>query len=117
MSFWKDISSYIGPTKFGVKLWDKLALPKDYGGWVAGLTMATYWDGQNYCLSNDLSKNYLIEKESVYFLSWAVDDVTKVSFKTLNNFDYFLTSEFSGCRFVVTDVGVAHVAWSAGGDR
>ncbi|WP_147408599.1 hypothetical protein [Paraburkholderia fungorum] len=117
MSFWQNIASYIGPTRFGVQLWDKLALAQDDDGWVAGLTMATYWDGQNYCLSNDLNKNYLLEEKSVYFLSWAIDDVTKVTFETLNNFDYFLTSEFSGCRFVVTDVGVAHVAWSAGGDR
>jgi hypothetical protein len=116
MSFWQNISSYIGKTTFGVKLADKLALPADQGGWVAGLTMATYRIGSNYYLSDNLQHNPL-ERTSVYFLSWAVDDVTKVSYDTLKDFNFFLTSEFSGCRFVVTEVGVSHVAWSAGGNR
>ncbi|MFL9864900.1 hypothetical protein PQR67_12045 [Paraburkholderia fungorum] len=116
MSFWADISSYIGQTTFGVKLHGKLALPASDGGWRGGLTMATYKLGSDYYLSDDHQFNP-IETESVYFLSWSVDGVTKVSYETLKDFNYFLTSEFSGCRFVVTDYGVAHVAWSAGGHR
>lgn len=119
MAFWANFESYAGKTNFGVKLIDKLALPAGKGGWVAGLNMATYSDGKNYYLSNELHHTVAprLEVESVYFLSWAVDDVTRVTFETLASFNYFLTSEFSGCRFVVTETGVAHVAWSAGGNR
>lgn len=117
MSFWKDLSTYSGPTQFGVSLWDKLAYEQGGGGWVAGLDMNTYKLGGNYILTNKDYGGVPEETVSVYFLSWKLDDTSRVLFETLKGFDYFLTSEFSGCRFVVTNYGVAHVAWSAGGHR
>lgn len=120
MSFWNDLPTYTGKSNFGVILLDKLAQEQSSGGWVAGLTMYTHKFNSKYYLSNKSLSNwgvFPLEKVSVYFLSWKVDDISKVSFKALQGFDYFLTSEFSGCRFVVTEFGVAHVAWSAGGHR
>jgi hypothetical protein len=118
VSFWSNIATYSGPTTFGVRLIDKLAFEQGGGGWVAGLEMNTYKVGDIYALTNKTYSGSAVEETvNVYFLSWKVDDVTKVSFESLKGFDYFVTSEFSGCRFVVTDFGVAHVAWSAGGER
>lgn len=116
MSFWRDISTYAGNTPFGVVPDARLALEVGQGGWVAGLNMYTRVDGGDYILTNEKSDD-AVETVSVYFLSWKVDDTSKVSFETLKNYNYFMTSEFSGCRFVVTNYGVAHVAWSAGGNR
>jgi hypothetical protein len=116
MSFWNDLPTYSGPTQFGVHLVDKLGAEEGGGGWVAGLDMNTYKVGSTYFLTN---KHYGDPQEtvSVYCLSWRLDDTSRVLFETLNDFNYFVTSELSGCRFVVTNYGVAHVAWSAGGHR
>ena len=117
MSFWKDLPTYSGPTTFGVSLWDKLGQEQTSGGWVAGLDMRTYKLNNDYILTNKSYGGQPLETVSVYFLSWKVDDVSKVTYQTLRGYNFFMTSEFTGCRFVVTNVGVAHVAWSAGGNR
>jgi hypothetical protein len=132
MTFWNCLPSYIGPTRFSVELHGGLTLPKNYSGGLkeGDLIMNTYLISNpsnpsipsGFVLSNELhtdvyNHNMLIESPRVYFLPWLVDGVTSVNFETLKSVDYFATSAFSGCRFVVTEYGVAHVAWSAGGNR
>ncbi len=55
-------------------------------------------------LSNDTRR--------VYWLPWKHAHMTSVSIVELNqyNCDYFMTDELTGCRFVVTDQYIAHVA-------
>ncbi len=58
---------------------------------------------------------------SVFWLPWSNQSITKVMLTDLNSSgcNYFMTSEFSGCRFVITNEYIAHVAhWAkAGGNN
>lgn len=51
---------------------------------------------------------------SVYWLPWEDMEMVKVMFRDLNASpcSYFMTAEFSGCRFVITDEYLAHIAFS-----
>lgn len=51
---------------------------------------------------------------SVYWLPWQDMEMVKVMFSELNALpcSYFMTAEFSGCRFVITDEYLAHIAFS-----
>ena len=53
------------------------------------------------------------ESHYLYWLPWADGQVTSVTWAALanSNANRFLTSTFSGCRFVVNNTGLAHVAW------
>lgn len=50
-----------------------------------------------------------------YWLPWQRHEVKVILLSEMNDpsVDFFITSEFSGCRFVVTDKYIAHVAYSA----
>lgn len=51
-----------------------------------------------------------------YWLPWQRREVKVILLSEMSdpNVDFFITSEFSGCRFVVTDKYIGHVAYSAG---
>ncbi|HEY0064959.1 MAG TPA: hypothetical protein VGC21_22765 [Telluria sp.] len=119
MSFWTNLPNYFGNWTGHIALIDRLA--QEYAGSViGGIDIYSYPDViggtfTGYSLSEQYYSN-AVERKRVYFLPWMRDHVTQVSFSDLSGYDYFLTSEFTGCRFVVTSHAVAHVAWSAGRD-
>jgi hypothetical protein len=55
----------------------------------------------------------------VYWLPWVSGQVTRATMQELDasGADYFVTTKFSGCRFVVTSAEVMHVAADAGVGR
>ena len=118
MSFWNALRHCHGPTNFAVSFFGTFAGEVlSEGGHVGGLDIYTYNFGPNvhYQLSNWYAAGpALVEARRVFVLAWMRDGITEVTFQTLEGYDYFLTSEFSGCRFVVTEYGVSHVSWSAG---
>jgi hypothetical protein len=116
MSFWNNLGSYVGFGSQRVDLIDDLATPYDESRLMGGVDVYTFGTGSTYVLTNKAYEG-AVEAKRVYFLSWKIDDITEVTFEQLNGYDYFLTSKFTGCRFVVTDRNVAHIAWSAGGNR
>ena len=52
---------------------------------------------------------------SLYWLPWGHGTVANVSWGNLEGSNLFLTSTFTGCRFVVNSKGVSHVAWGGHG--
>ncbi|MYM34973.1 hypothetical protein GTP38_11565 [Duganella sp. FT94W] len=112
MSFWDELPSLIGPSDKIVYLEDSFALPaneKNVQGpkWACayyeygGITIAHPRHGEDH------------ERVQLYWLPWSNGEITKVTMEQLkySRCDYFLTSTFSGCRFVETDTLVAHVAY------
>lgn len=115
--FWANLASYIGPTAFGVHFIDGLEAQRADGYEV----MMNVYDGPgpwagDYVIS-DVMYPGALETVHVYFLPWYSGRATKVKISDLNasGCDYFTTSEFTGCRFVVTEQEIMHVAWSGGG--
>lgn len=117
MSFWHALKSCNGPSNFEVTLHGEFIEAVTLGGCVGEIKIYTYKHANptGYVLTNiKLRGNKHIESENVYVLAYDEDGITEVTFEELRDYEYFVTSEFSGCRFVVTDEGVSHVSWSAG---
>lgn len=133
MSFWTALRSCNDRTNFGINFLSAFANEvSGGGGQIAGMDIHTYrtspflfthagrigYFPTMYYLSDlRFLGDAPIETARVFVLGWRVDGISSVTFTTLQGYDYFLTSEFSGCRFVVTNEGVSHIAWSAGGQR
>jgi len=62
-----------------------------------------------------LDKGLGMNSHNLYWLPWGDGTVASVTWAGLAGTNLFLTSTFSGCRFVVNDTGVAHVAWGTHG--
>lgn len=58
-----------------------------------------------------IHKGFGMESHNLYWLPWGDGTVASVPWATLNLSSLFLTSTFTGCRFVVNQTGVAHVAY------
>ncbi|WP_332876509.1 hypothetical protein [Massilia sp. S19_KUP03_FR1] len=118
MSFWNALRSCNGPTHFAVFFRGNFAKAVTLGGRVDGVKLYTYacTNPNGYVLTDrKLDGRYrVIESKRVFVLAYDQDEITEVRFSELANYDYFLTSKLSGCRFVVTGTGVSHVSWSAG---
>lgn len=56
-----------------------------------------------------------MEFSQLYWLPWGDGQVANVTWGGLAGSSLFLTSTFTGCRFVVNATGVAHVAWGSHG--
>lgn len=138
MSFWNDYLKRVGHgnfSKYDIVLNGNITHELSYAHWKAQgiplpsranrinqgpIILSTVIDRDqvyildyNTAVKADLSR--MITNNRVYFLPWKMHDMTHVTFDDLNrsNCDYFMTSQFSGCRFVVTNEYIAHVAhWS-----
>ncbi len=64
---------------------------------------------------SDIDKGFGMDFHRLYWLPWADHNVTHATWGNLAGANLFLTSTFTGCRFVVNNNGVSHVAWSATG--
>jgi hypothetical protein len=60
---------------------------------------------------SEYKKGYGMEFSKLYWLPWGDGQVARVTWGGLAGAHLFLTSTFTGCRFVVNATGVAHVAW------
>lgn len=115
MPFWDNLPFANGPVPYGIQLIGDLVHQNNvatsrigprfiydypYGG---SIILSDIIGGPGYCAA-------------VYWLPWQTNEITSVSWRTLyqSGCKFFLTSEFSGCRFVIDSYGVAHVAyWQA----
>lgn len=61
--------------------------------------------------NSQLHRGYGTDSHNLYWLPWGNGVVASATWGALNGSSLFLTSTFSGCRFVVNAHGVAHVAW------
>ena len=71
----------------------------------------TYIVSQNSAMDKGLG----MSSHNLYWLPWGDGVVARATWADLTGTNLFLTSTFSGCRFVVNDTGVAHVAWGTHG--
>ncbi|TVZ37335.1 hypothetical protein P886_1676 [Alteromonadaceae bacterium 2753L.S.0a.02] len=60
---------------------------------------------------SDAPKGLGVTSHNIYWLPWGNGSVASVDWLTLSSTTRFLTSTFTGCRFVVNQNGVAHVSW------
>lgn len=138
MSFWNDYLKRVAHdsfSKYDIVLNGNITHELSYARWKAAgiplpskanrisqgpIILSTVIDNDqvhildyNTAVKENLSR--IITNNRVYFLPWKMHGMTHVTFDDLNrsNCNYFMTSQFSGCRFVVTNEYIAHIAhWS-----
>lgn len=129
MSFWLSLGAYVNTTNMPLKcinmrgrLHDQLSPQNPQGPVMVSAvvcpTVVEIWDANQLATAMATQWGPPIQTDSVYayWLPWRQFEVTTVSLATLDasGCNYFLTSEFSGCRFVITNDRIQHVAWGAG---
>lgn len=120
MALWTDLPALIGNTDLKIELWGKYGQqmspqnPKGRSAVVSSYDLAnqTVYLGETAVQGGAV--NNTIE---LYWLPWKDGEITRASIKELNDSGckYFMTSTFSGCRFVATETEVSHVAFSQAG--
>ncbi|MFZ6644926.1 hypothetical protein ACO0LO_04375 [Undibacterium sp. TJN25] len=115
-SLWDEVPGLVGENTLGVimfngKLRDQRSETNAKGAvWI---NAARRENGTGYDLSMaDGNPENSTHIKQVYWLPWKNLSVESVLVRELNltPCQFFLTSTFSGCRFVVTDTYVAHIA-------
>lgn len=100
--------------------WDTVrALPGPGTSKPAGvISVRCFKHGFNsYIIGQDstLDKGYGMSSHTLYWLPWGDGTVASATWAEMSSTKLFLTSTFTGCRFVVNDTGVSHVAWGTHG--
>ncbi|WP_448653603.1 hypothetical protein ACSHWC_10920 [Pseudomonas fluorescens] len=120
MNIWSIITSRVGnAAEERVILWGKFALEGDASHPQGPRVVVSSYmvDGTYYMGDDEVDGALFHDVATVYWLPWRNGQITSATLSDLNRSgcQYFLTSTFSGCRFVVTEDKVAHVAWLQSG--
>lgn len=116
--FWDDVKAANGENTMGViTMAGELANEKgdtnaQGARWISATASATPVPvGYTLTIVADKANNSA-ETKYAYWLPWKNISVEKVMMSALNasGCDYFLTSMLTGCRFVATDIYVAHIS-------
>ncbi len=116
MPFWDNLPFFYGPaTHTSVILAGDLLQQNNVGtSYIGPKYICDYPNGPSYVLDSNIFPGWPVAL--VYWLPWQNNTITAVSWLQLNTSgcNAFLTSEFSGCRFVINDFGLSHIAyWQA----
>jgi hypothetical protein len=121
--FWSDLKSLHGNTTMNIHLMGELSNPQNMKSAHRGAQeFVAITNGNNVDIysKKEATGAGARHQQTVYWLPWSgapgKGQITEATWETINKTgcDYFLTSEFTGCRFVVDDIGVSHVAYGAG---
>jgi hypothetical protein len=116
MPFWNNLPFFYGPaTHNSVTLTGDLVQQNNIGtSYIGPKYICDYPNGHSYVLDSNLFLGWPVAL--VYWLPWQNNTITSVTWQQLNasGCQFFLTSEFSGCRFIIDSYGLAHIAhWQA----
>ncbi len=128
MSFWLNLPTYLGAQTnyMGVMLAGQLVYQAGQGTKPGPLYLSASVMANGDCVISDkeIKGAKQVDTAKVFWLPWLNLHITSVTWQALNKSGckFFLTSEFSGCRFVADSKGVAHIAhwqvnpqnWQAG---
>ncbi|GJI95556.1 hypothetical protein RugamoR57_22740 [Duganella caerulea] len=121
--FWSNLKNITAQTITNVQLMGELGNAQNMKSAHRGaqqLIAITTGNVVNIYSKKDDPGTYVRDQKTVYWLPWSGSpgkgQITEVTWETIekSGCNYFLTSEFTGCRFVVDDIGVSHVAYGAG---
>jgi len=115
MQFWSILPSFVGPTDRQIILGGRFAEQLSDTNKKGRTTIVSSHDVANNITYLDHEKKAeLSSTMELYWLPWQHGEITTATLAELNQSgcQYFLTSTFSGCRFVVTNESVSHVAFS-----
>jgi hypothetical protein len=115
MRFWSSLPSFVGPTSQHIILGGRFAEQLSAANKKGRTTVITSHDvANNITYLDDVKMAAFSSTIELYWLPWLHGEITSATIAELNQSgcEYFLTSTFSGCRFVATNESVAHVAFS-----
>ncbi|MQA23657.1 hypothetical protein [Rugamonas rivuli] len=121
--FWSNLKNINAQTITNVRLMGELGNPQNRKSAHRGaqeLVAITAGNTVDIYSKKEDPGTRVRDQQTVYWLPWSGSpgkgQITEATWETIEKTgcNYFLTSEFTGCRFVVDDIGVSHVAYGAG---
>ena len=115
MPFWSNLPSYTGPMSRLILLGGRFAQQLSDHNPKGKVTIITSHDlVSDITYLDDTAHTRDCHTMEVYWLPWLHGEITTATIAELNQSgcQYFLTSTFTGCRFVATDEAVSHVAFT-----
>lgn len=114
MTFWTDLPTFTGATNRVIRMEGAFQMQQCKWNMQGPRDAYSYFDGTSQVITDRPQWPHTPERVKLYWLPWLNLNITSVTMKELNasGCDYFLTSTFSGCRWVATEELVAHVAYA-----
>lgn len=123
MAFWSDLGSFSGVTTMDLDLDGALGNAQNRQSAHRGkqqMIAVTNGNQTRIYTKNEAPAGGIRSEATVYWLPWSGEPgkgaITEATWEAIEKSEaqYILTSKFTGCRLVVDDIGVSHVAYGAG---